>query len=260
MSTTESQIGANASQKPAVTREELREMFREFSAKKGGEVEGGTQLMADNYIIREDKRRLTEEVEQLRQQVPPQGSLVLKGESVKLHNDLKAAMELLPEAQRKPEEVVRLLKEHADLTKKVADLEKGQLAVQIAEAEGWKVSALLRLTKDMDLIIEEVDVEVDDDENEGKKKTVKQSRGFVQSHDASGAVTGKKALREELKDFLPSLSKAEIEGGSEEEQAQTGESGTPFVRQSQGGKASSSTKSASQDYINKKYKKPSDKK
>lgn len=253
-------IGANTA-KPGLSRDDVRELFREFTQNRSLTPEqGGAQLMADNHVLREDKRRLKEERDALAAKMPTEGALVLTTDNAKLFNSLKAIMESLPEAQRKPEEITRMLKEHADLSKKVTDLEKQQVAVQIAESEDWKVSVLMRLTKDMDLVMEDVDTEVDDEDNEGKKKTVKQSRGFIQVRDASGTVTGKKAVRDELKDFLPSLSKAETNGGgSEEEQPQSNEAGTPFVRQSQGGKASSSSKSASQDYISRKYKKPSDK-
>lgn len=251
MSATEAAANANNPAKPGLTRDDVRDLFQEFTNKRGVSAnEGGNQLMSDNAELRADKRTLKEKVERLEAMVPPEGSVVLKGTDVKLFTDLKA---LLKEGQ-KVEDLDKALKEHPDLVKKVADLEKGQLAVQIAEAEGWKVSALLKLTQGMDLVLEEVDVEVDDEENEGKKKTVKQPRGFIQVKDASGTVTGKKALREELKDFLPSLAKEQGEGGSEEEQPSTDSGqGTKFVRQSQGNKASSKTASASQDFLSKRY-------
>lgn len=255
MSTTEAAANANNQTKPGLTRDDVRDLFQEFTNKRGVSAnEGGNQLMADNAELRADKRQLKDKVERLEAQVPPEGSVVLKGDDVKLFNDLKA----LVKNGQKVEDVEKALKEHPDLVKKVADLEKSQLAVQIAEAEGWKVSALLKLTQGMDLVLEEVDVEVDDEENEGKKKQVKQSRGFVQVKDASGAVTGKKALREELKDFLPSLAKEQVEGEPEEGSSTTNsEQGTKFVRQSQGNKASSKTASASQDFLSKRYQAPS---
>lgn len=253
--------GAN-SQRAGLSKDDVRDLFRDFIGNRNLSADqGGAQLMAENADLRGDKRTLKDKVAALEAKQVPNGALVLTGEAVKLHNELMAALKTLPADKQEAGELVKMLKEHGELLGKVASLEKTGLAIQIAEAEGWKVSPLLKLVKDMDLVMDEVEVEVDDEENEGKKKKVKENRGFVQTHDASGAVTGKKALREELKDFLPSLSRAETnEGGSEEEHTQSDEAGTPFVRQSQGGKASTSTKSASKDYIDRKYKKPSEKK
>lgn len=246
--------GAN-NQKPGLSKDDVRDMFKEFIGNRNMNADqGGAQLMADNAELRGDKRILKEKVTALEAKQIPEGALVLTGEAAKLHNELVAALKTLPADKQKSEELVRMLKEHGELLGKVAVLEKTNLAVQIAEAEGWKVSPLLKLVKDMDLIMEEVEVEVDDEENEGKKKKVKENRGFIQVKDASGAVTGKTALRDELKVFLPSLVKDEGQGGSEEEQSASNESGTPFVRQSAGtGKASSTTKNLSQDFIKKRY-------
>lgn len=249
MSATEQTI---TNQKPALTREDLNEAFRQFASKRNlNAEEGGAQLYADNYILREDKRRLTDEVEDLKKRVPPAGAVVLKGDDVAVYTALKA---LLKEGQ-KPEDLANALKEHGQLKLEVDGLKKQQLAVEIAEAEGWKVSTLLKLTNGMDLVVEEVDTEVDDEENPGKKKTVKAKHGFLNIRDAAGNVSGKKRLDEELKDFMPSLVKEPDDEGGESE-AENSEQGTKFVRQSKGVKTSSTTANVSKDFLNKRYASP----
>lgn len=242
---------------PPLTEEKVRDMFQEFTRNRNLTPEaGGAQLMADNAELRADKRRLKDKVEALEANQIPAGAMVLTGDAIKEHNALKALLT----GEMKPEDLVKLLKEHGELTTKVSTLEKQNIAVQIAEAEGWKVSALLKLAKGMDLVLEGVEEEVDDEENEGKKKKVTVQRGFVQTKDAAGAVT-KKKLSDELKDFLPALVKEQGDGQGSDEEHHEETAGTNFVRQSRGDKGTTKSTNVSKDFLKNRYKVPgSDKK
>lgn len=246
---------------PPLTKDDIREMFQEFISKRSMTPDqGGAQLMADNAELRGDKRRLKEKLAEAEAKVPPDGALILTGNDAKLFQTAKAVLEKLPTEKRTAEELEKILKEHGELTLKVADLEKQTVAVQIAEAEGWKVSALLKLAKDMDLVLESVDEEVDDEENEGKTKKVTVQRGFVQTKDAAGVVT-KKRLADELKDFIPALVKEQGDGQGSDEERHEETAGTNFVRQSRGDKGATKSTNVSKDFLKNRYKVPgSDKK
>jgi hypothetical protein len=247
MSTTEQQI-TQPKAPPALTEEKVRDMFQEFTRNRNLTPEaGGAQLMADNAELRADKRRLKDKIDALEANQIPAGAKVLTGEAIKEHDALKALLT----GDQKPEDLVKLLKEHGELTTKVSNLEKQNIAVQIAEAEGWKVSALLKLAKDMDLVLENVEEDIDDEENEGKKKRVSVPHGFVQTKDAAGAIT-KKRLSDELKDFLPSLAR-EPGDGKDSDGEQHEESGTKFVRQSRGDKAPAKSTNVSQSFLAGRY-------
>lgn len=251
MSTAEQQI--TQPKTPAgLTRDDVRDLFQEFISKRGVTPEqGGNQLMADNAELRADKRSLKEKLQAAEAKVPADGALVLTGADVKLFEAAKAVIGRLPKDKQTAEELEKVLKEHGELIDKVATLEKQNVAVQIAEAENWKPSVLLKLTAGMDLLVEEVDEEVDDEENEGKKKTIKARHGFLNVKDAQGNVTGKKRLSEELKDFMSSLAKErENDKGSDEEHHEEAH-GTSFVRQSRGDKVP--PKKASTDFLSKRY-------
>lgn len=197
-------------------------------------------MMFDNYVLREKNRNLEAQVSGLEARVPKEGSAILSKPDGELFVALKA---LLKEGE-KPEDIATRLKEHPLLVTEVAQLKMQTVAVQIAEAEGWQSSVLLELTKDMSLAIEEVEEEEDDPENEGKKVKVKNKRGFMVVKDDKGVET-KTRLSERLKTFIPSLVKDEVEAGSEEGQSAAAVAGTPFVKQSQGGKVAPSTQKAS---------------
>lgn len=211
--------------------------------------QGGAQLYGENAELREKNRTLRKENDDLTAAQPPKGALILVGDDIKLFNDLKA---LIPEG-KKVEDLAATLKEHGEQTLKITELERGNLVRDIAEAEGWKASNLLRLTAGMELAMEEVEEEIDDPDKEGEKKKVKVKRGFLLVKDATGAVTSRKRLSDELTDFLPSL---KAEAG----QAEAGEEskGTAYVRQPAGRKAdpSSKTKNVSTSYLNKAYGEP----
>lgn len=243
---------------PSLTPDDIRELFNEFISKRSMTPEaGGAQLMADNAELRGDKRRLKDKITDLEAKVPADGSLILTGNDAKLFQAAKAVLETLPTDKRTAEELGKMLKEHGELTLKVTNLERQSVVVQIAEAEGWKVSALLKLAKDMDLVLESVEEEVDDEENEGKKKKVTVQRGFVQTKDAAGVVT-KKRLTDELKDFMPSLVKEHGDGQASDEEHHEETAGTSFVRQSRGDKGTAKTTNVSKDFLKGRYKVPGD--
>jgi len=251
MATSEQDLTRQRQGSPPVTRDEIQEMFRNFLSNRNFTPEqGGAHLYADNATLRADKRNLQNEVDELRAKVPSADAVVLKGDDVKLFNDLKA---LIPEG-KKVEDLAETLKEHGQLTLKVTELERGNLVRDIAEEEGWKASNLLRLTAGMELTMEEVEEEVDDPEKEGEKKKIKAKRGFLVVKDATGAVTSRKRLSEELADFLPSL-KAET-GGSTDSGEES--KGTSYVRQPAGRKADpkNATKNVSASYLKKAYGEP----
>lgn len=257
MSTPEAAVTTRQTPPPGITKDDMRDLFKEFITNRNVSPEqGGAQLMADNAELRADKRTLKAKVEDLEKKVPPDGALVLMGDDAKNWPAISEILKALPEGKRTPEELSRLLKEHGTLSDKVATLEKNQLAIEIAEAEDWKVSTLLKLTAGMDLLVEEVDEDVDDPENEGEKKKVRVKRGFINVRDAQGNVTSKKRLSEELSEFLPSLAKGD--GTSNEEEHGT-DHGTDFVRQSRGDKAPTKKGNVSKDFLAKRYKKPGDK-
>jgi hypothetical protein len=237
----------------ADVRTEVRDAFSEFQQfttnRNMTADQGGAQLMGENATLRAEKRALKDQVEDLERKVPPEGALVLKGDDVKAHNDLVA---LIPEG-KKVEDLVAALKEGDKLSAKVKELERGNLIRDIAEAEGWKPSNLLKLTSGMDLALEEVEEEIDDPDNEGEKKKVQVKRGFIQTRDAQGNVQSKKKLGDELKDFLPSL-KVEASQAESSEVAK----GTAFVKQPVGSKADpkKAGKNVSQNYIGKAYQDP----
>ncbi len=256
MATTEQDLN-NRRQGAPITRSDVRnevrdalQEFQQFIGNRGMTADaGGAQLMGENATLRAEKRALKDQVEDLERKVPPEGALVLKGDDVKLHNDLLA---LIPEG-KKIEDLVAQIKDGDKLGAKVKELERGNLIRDIAEAEGWKASNLLKLTSGMDLVLEEVEEEVDDPENEGEKKKVQVKRGFIQTKDAQGNVQSKKKLADELKDFLPSL-KVEASQADSSEEAK----GTTFVKQPVGSKADpkKAGKNVSQNYLNKAYKDP----
>lgn len=243
-------------QKKGITQAELDDAIERLKTNLRTDDKGvGSHLFAENAELRADKRALKKEIEDLEDKVPAKGSIVLSGSDAKTFTDLKAILATLPADKQTPEEITRLLKERGDLSDKVASLEKSQLAIQIAEGEDWKVSTLLKLTKDMDLAAEEVEEEVDDEENEGEKKKVKALRGFVVTKRAAdGTVESKKRLSEELADFLPSLAKEHGAGNGNAHKAE--EEGTSHVRQSRGDKAPSKKSNLSQQLISSRYKVP----
>lgn len=255
MATTETDIQQRRQGPPPITRDDVRDLFKEFISNRNMNPEqGGAQLMADNAVLREDKRRLKEDLKSLEAKVPQEGQVIVSAADAKLLTDVKGVLQTLStdKAKQTVEELNSQLKERTDLSGKVASLEKDKLAVEIAEAEGWKVSTLLRLTQGMELLLEDVEEEVDDPENEGKKKKVQVKRGFITQRDASGGVTGKKKLSDELTDFLPSLAKEHGDGKDSDEE-RSNESGTSFVRQSRGDKATSKSTNVSKDFLKGRY-------
>jgi hypothetical protein len=236
-------------QKKGISQQDLDDAIERLKTNLRTDDKGvGSHLFAENAELRADKRALKKELEELQDKVPVKGQLVLSPADAKVFTDMKAILATLPADKQTPEEVTRLLKERSDLSDKVVVLEKNQLAIQIAESEDWKASTLMTLTKDKDLVVEEVEEEVDDPENEGEKKTVKVNRGFVvTSRDDKGAVTAKKRLSEELAEFLPVLAKEQGNGTAHK----ADEEGTTHVRQSRGDKAPSKKSNLSQKVLGK---------
>jgi hypothetical protein len=238
-----------------MTPEQVRELVQQFLTNRNLNPEQGVgTLMAENATLREQKRQLDEQVKGL----PPAGALVLTGDEVTFYNEAKGL-------NVKVEDLKKIIKDEPTLRAENQKLARDNKLRDIADAEGWKVPVLDRLTNGMELFgVEEVEEETDDPENEGQKKKTKVMRGYLNVKDDKGTVTGKKKLAEELQEFLPSLVKDENKDDAGEASAKSGAQGTSFVRQSRGSKAETGgTKDLAKNLLKKRYPgigKPEDKK
>lgn len=147
------------------------------------------QLLGENAKLREDKRKLKEQNEQLLKDAPQDGELILT-------KDEGAQWEAYC-ALGKPEDLKKQVEEHKTLSEKVAQSEKAKLVEEAAKAAGFKASVLEKLADG--LAIEMKDVPKQNEKGE----TVQVRVAFVKTD------TGLKPLvdhaQENWPDFLPSL-------------------------------------------------------
>lgn len=215
---------------------DIESMVQRFLAKGNTEQQVGV-LMSENFQYREKNRLLTEQITQLQAKVPAEGSLVLTGEDLKLHNDLIAL-------KLKPDEITALQTELTNVKGEVETAKRKEAITAAAAAENYDATVLATLIGDKTLVVKPVDEEVD-----GEKKKV--DRAFIVTVDPTSKVQTEERLSEHVtkhhEKFLPSLT-AETEDAG-------GGGGTPFPRQrasTGGGKPAKSD--ASQAYIAGRYK------
>lgn len=229
--------------KKGMSAEEVRLLVKSIMDQGRGPAEL-EKYLEQNFKLRNKNSILNEKVTELEKKVPAEGTLVLAGDDLKEHNELVAL-------GKKAKEIKKVLESHEALVEKTTKLEREQLVSKIAEAEGWKAPLLDRLTKGMDLVLEDSNEDVDDGEGGTKKAQVK--RGFVQK--TEGGTTTKVRLSEELKDLLASLAK-EDSGGDEGEEGK-GDL-TPFPKQVRGetggkGKSGGDLKGVAGKHIGSRY-------
>lgn len=177
-----------------------------------------TLLFRENHELREERRTLRDEVQDLRKNAPKDGGLVLSKEEAEAW---KQYTEL-----GKPDEVKKGLEERESLKADVAQRERRDGIRSAASLVNFKPNVLIDLVENKGLHLETRDVDM---EVEGKTETVKVP--FVRRVGDDGKPTGDAVkltdyVQKELPDYMPALQQSGQPQGA---------GGTVLPKQSGGG-------------------------
>jgi hypothetical protein len=148
------------------------------------------QLYADNFTLRDEKRKLSNQIQDLQGRVPTDGSLVLNGDDAKAWNSIK-------ELNLTPDEIKARLQSSTETEKELATLKRNELIRTVADTEGYKATVL------SDILPADAPVEVKDHEKDGEKK----KRAFikVKENGADRELLLSDYLESNKADYLPAL-------------------------------------------------------
>jgi hypothetical protein len=197
---------------------DLASTIQQMLSKFGTSEAAMTQLLSDNFKLREKNRDLKRDLEEAEQQVPAEGSVVL----TKAEGERWTAYTALG----KPEDVKKTIEEHGTLKTKVADAERMEQIRAASQVEGMSSSVLGQLAK-AEHVFEIVTVKGDDNVEKkvanvvvtiGDKKETHTLKAYAESH---------------WKDFLPSLYVGDQTTNQQQsDQPPPKGDGTKFVKQS----------------------------
>lgn len=224
----------------------LAERAKRFLASHGGVAEAAVSaLLRDNRKLRDERRQLREqspyrpdenlsrenaelqaENERLSALVPANGAAVLSADDAALLGKFKAL-------NLTPEKVAELQKEHATLTTRIAERDRGDVMTRAAESLKWKPTTLAKVAKAEGLHVEFKDVSETKD-----GKTTKVSVPHVRPASDEKAALEPLAdyAKRELGDYLPALRTEHAGEGEEEGEDDAGKGGVEFIEQEQSGK------------------------
>jgi hypothetical protein len=172
--------------------------------RKGGDSsEVIKMLLKENYGLRDDKRDLKKELEDLKGQSPEEGAVVLTGDDVATWNSFK-------ELGKTVKEVTESFTKNEELQGELDERDHTLLVHSAAKVAGFNPKVLADLAGAKGLTIEMKDVEVKGDDD----KITKTPTAFVKAGEKGEAVELTAYAESSLKDHLPSLTNTEA-GGEE---------------------------------------------
>jgi hypothetical protein len=166
------------------------------------------QLLSENFKLRDDKRKLKEQLDEAGKSKPAEGSIVLSktdAEKWKLYQEFG-----------KPEEIKAAIGERDTLKTEVATAKREQSLREVAEVEGWNFGVIKRLAGDLSFEI----VEGKDDKGNAKKY----ANVILKNGDRTETKTAAEYADKEWKEFLPSLKVTDEPAGRPN-------NGTQYVKQ-----------------------------
>jgi hypothetical protein len=207
-----------------LTKGDIESMMQGFIAKQGGDYQrAAATLFDDNHKLREDKRKLTDEVESLKIRIPVDGSFILSAEQAK-------AWQAYRELGEDPKELKKKLETATTAEGELAKLRKSESLREAAEVEGFKASVLQRLGEDLEIEISDIDVVGVD----GKVTQQKQAR----VKDGDKMIPLKEYANNKWTEFMPALkadTSSQTGQSTNGNNGQGSSNGTPYVKQGQGG-------------------------
>lgn len=164
----------------ALSADAIAAAFNRELQNRGGAENLSRFLYTDNYELREQNRRLAEQVERAKL---PNGAVVLTGDNLRAWNEFQS-LGTVADVKTRLEQASR------DSAYR-QQIERSQQLEAAAKLEGWKPGLLKVLGRDLQVTIEETEVPSE----EGNGQFVKVKRPFVVTKDAQGTEQ-KQPLRE----------------------------------------------------------------
>lgn len=176
---------------------------RALAANNGQATILAQRLFDENFHLREDKRKLNDDLKAVKDKLP-EGAVVLSKEDAAAFEAYKAL--------GKPEDVKKSLDEKTKNDGELADLKFKQLIGDAAQAHGFKPNVLADIVKAKGMSIEIGETEVDD----GKGGKVKKPAAFVLTNEGKSKVNLSDYARDNLSDYLPSLAAQAGQGAGQQ--------------------------------------------
>lgn len=190
----------------------MLESFKNKLAKHDNDATAfATQLYAENFGLREEKRKLGAQIQDLQGRVPTDGSVVLNGDDAKAWNSIK-------ELNLSPEQIKEKLQTSDEANSQLAELRRKDLMREVSEVEGYKSSVLSTL------IPADTQIEIKEAETDGKKHRAAFVK--VKENGADKEYALSEYVESNHKDFLPALKAEQVNTNT-------------FVRQDSKGRAPS---------------------